>query len=93
MLQHGRERLIDQAIVGNVTYVQAEAENLPFSDNYFDCITIAFGLRNVTVKAAALRSMYRVLKPGGKLLVLEFSKTPGIYFRPQSYDGCQRTSE
>jgi demethylmenaquinone methyltransferase/2-methoxy-6-polyprenyl-1,4-benzoquinol methylase len=74
MLQQGRERLIDQGIVGNVTYVQADAEKLPFSDNYFDCITIAFGLRNVTDKLAALRSMYRVLKPGGKLLVLEFSK-------------------
>jgi demethylmenaquinone methyltransferase/2-methoxy-6-polyprenyl-1,4-benzoquinol methylase len=74
MLQHGRQRLTDQGIVGNVTYVQADAEHLPFPDNYFDCITIAFGLRNVTDKLAALRSMYRVLKPGGKCLVLEFSK-------------------
>lgn len=74
MLQQGRERLLDQGIVGNVTFVQANAEHLPFPDNYFDCITIAFGLRNITDKAAALRSMYRVLKPGGKLLVLEFSK-------------------
>ena len=74
MLQHGRERLIDQGIVGNVGYVQADAEALPFPDNYFDCITIAFGLRNVTHKDAALRSMYRVVKPGGKVLVLEFSK-------------------
>ena len=80
MLQQGRERLIDQGVVGNVTYVQADAENLPFPDNYFDCITIAFGLRNVTDKAAALRSMQRVLKPGGKCLVLEFSKPvlPGL---------------
>jgi len=74
MLQHGREKLIDQGIVGNVGYVQADAECLPFPDNHFDCITIAFGLRNVTDKMAALRSMYRVLKPGGKLLILEFSK-------------------
>lgn len=74
MLAQGRERLTDQGIVGNVEYVQADAENLPFPDNYFDCITIAFGLRNVTDKAAALRSMYRVLKPAGKVLVLEFSK-------------------
>jgi len=74
MLQHGRERLVDQGIVGNVGYVQADAEALPFPDNYFDCITIAFGLRNVTDKMQALHSMYRVLKPGGKLLILEFSK-------------------
>ncbi len=74
MLQQGRISLLDQGIAGNVAFVQADAENLPFPDNYFDCITIAFGLRNVTDKAAALHSMYRVLKPGGKLLVLEFSK-------------------
>lgn len=74
MLAQGREKLTDQGIVGNVRYVQADAEKLPFPDNYFDCITIAFGLRNVTDKAAALHSMYRVLKPGGKCLVLEFSK-------------------
>ena len=74
MLHQGRTRLLDQGIVENVTLVQADAENLPFPDNYFDCITIAFGLRNVTDKAAALSSMYRVLKAGGKLLVLEFSK-------------------
>lgn len=74
MLQQGRERLTDLGIVGNIKYVQADAENLPFPDNYFDCITIAFGLRNVTDKMAAMRSMYRVLKPGGKLLILEFSK-------------------
>src|SRR3990167_5076747 len=73
MLIRGRDRLTDKGIVGNVTYVQANAECLPFVDNYFDCITIAFGLRNVTDQAAALRSMYRVLKPGGKLLVLEFA--------------------
>jgi demethylmenaquinone methyltransferase/2-methoxy-6-polyprenyl-1,4-benzoquinol methylase len=74
MLAHGRERLLNAGICGNVAYVQADAENLPFPDNHFDCITMAFGLRNVTDKPAALRSLYRVLKPGGKLLVLEFSK-------------------
>lgn len=74
MLEQGRARLLDEGIVGNVTFVQANAENLPFPDNHFDCITIAFGLRNVTDKDAALRSMFRVLKPGGKVLILEFSK-------------------
>jgi len=74
MLNVGRERLTDKGILGNVDYVQANAECLPFPDNYFDLITIAFGLRNVTDKDKALRSMHRVLKPGGKLLVLEFSK-------------------
>ncbi|HEY9198480.1 MAG TPA: bifunctional demethylmenaquinone methyltransferase/2-methoxy-6-polyprenyl-1,4-benzoquinol methylase UbiE [Gammaproteobacteria bacterium] len=80
MLEHGRARLLDQGIAGNVRFVQANAECLPFPDNHFDCITIAFGLRNVTDKDAALRSMYRVLKPGGRLLVLEFSKPtlPGL---------------
>lgn len=74
MLQQGRTRLTDQGLVGNITFIQADAEQLPFPDNYFDCITIAFGLRNVTNKALALNSMYRVLKPGGKCLILEFSK-------------------
>ncbi len=74
MLKVGRDKLIDRGIVGNVEYVQANAECLPFPDNYFDCVSIAFGLRNVTDKDAALRSMLRVLKPGGRLLVLEFSK-------------------
>ncbi|MCP4184688.1 MAG: class I SAM-dependent methyltransferase, partial [Hyphomicrobiales bacterium] len=75
MIKVGRDRLIDKGIVGNVNYVQANAECLPFPDQTFDCITIAFGLRNVTDKQAALESMARVLKPGGRLLVLEFSKT------------------
>lgn len=74
MLEVGRERLTDQGYVGNIEYVQANAECLPFADNSFDVITIAFGLRNVTDKDAALRSMTRCLKPGGRLLVLEFSK-------------------
>ncbi|TON22333.1 class I SAM-dependent methyltransferase, partial [Vibrio parahaemolyticus] len=66
MLKMGREKLRDHGIVGNVNYVQANAEELPFPDNHFDCITISFGLRNVTDKAKALRSMFRVLKPGGR---------------------------
>ncbi len=80
MLQVGRDRLIDTGIVGNVECIQADAENLPFADHYFDCVTIAFGLRNVTDKATALRSMYRVLKPGGKLLILEFSHPTSSLF-------------
>lgn len=75
MLNVGRDKLTDKGVVNNIDYVQANAECLPFPDNYFDCITIAFGLRNVTDKDKALRSMHRILKPGGRLLVLEFSKT------------------
>ena len=75
MLKVGRDKLVDSGAVGNIEYVQANAECLPFPDNTFDCITIAFGLRNVTDKDKALKSMQRVLKPGGRLLVLEFSKT------------------
>lgn len=80
MLANGKRRLIDMGLGGNVQFVQANAECLPFVDNHFDIITIAFGLRNVTDKEAALRSMLRVLKPGGRLLVLEFSKPvlPGL---------------
>ena len=74
MLQRGRDRLIDKGFVNRVQTVQCNAEILPFADNYFDCITIAFGLRNVTDKGTALASMQRVLKPGGRLCVLEFSK-------------------
>ena len=74
MLKVGRDRLADKGIVGNVLFVQANAEELPFPDDYFDVITIAFGLRNVTDKDKALRSMNRVLKPGGQTMVLEFSK-------------------
>jgi demethylmenaquinone methyltransferase/2-methoxy-6-polyprenyl-1,4-benzoquinol methylase len=74
MLQQGRERLLNQGNASNVYFVQADAELLPFPSNYFDCSAMAFGLRNVTDKVAALHSIYRVLKPGGKLLVLEFSK-------------------
>ena len=74
MLTEGRRRLIDAGVAGNLSIAQVDAEDLPFASSTFDCITIAFGLRNVTNKEAALKSMYRVLKPGGKLLVLEFSK-------------------
>ena len=80
MLALGRDRLLDRGIVSEVTCVLANAETLPFRDESFNCVTIGFGLRNVTDKAAALRSMYRVLKPGGQLLILEFSKpvAPGL---------------
>jgi demethylmenaquinone methyltransferase/2-methoxy-6-polyprenyl-1,4-benzoquinol methylase len=74
MLEVGRERLTNLGLTNNIEYVQANAESLPFENNSFDLITIAFGLRNVTDKDKALRSMLRVLKPGGRLLVLEFSK-------------------
>ena len=74
MMDVGRRRLADRGIAGNVVFVQANAEALPFSDNYFDCISISFGLRNVTRMEHALASMFRVLKPGGCLLVLEFSQ-------------------
>ncbi|WP_404365120.1 bifunctional demethylmenaquinone methyltransferase/2-methoxy-6-polyprenyl-1,4-benzoquinol methylase UbiE [Marinobacter sp.] len=74
MLQVGRGRLMDRGYAGNIEYVQADAEHLPFPDNSFNAVSIAFGLRNVTDKDQALRDMTRVLKPGGKLLILEFSK-------------------
>lgn len=74
MLKVGRDKLVDKGFLGNVQYTQADAQFLPFPDNTFDCITIAFGLRNVTDKDMALAAMNRVLKPGGRLLVLEFSK-------------------
>ncbi|WP_404357929.1 bifunctional demethylmenaquinone methyltransferase/2-methoxy-6-polyprenyl-1,4-benzoquinol methylase UbiE [Methylotuvimicrobium sp. KM1] len=73
MLRNGRDRLIDHGIIGNIRFAQVNAECLPFEDNSFDCVCIGFGLRNVTDKDAALRSMFRVLKPGGRVIVLEFS--------------------
>ncbi|MED7819403.1 MULTISPECIES: bifunctional demethylmenaquinone methyltransferase/2-methoxy-6-polyprenyl-1,4-benzoquinol methylase UbiE [unclassified Francisella] len=85
MLEVGKEKLTNKGCVGNIEYVQANAECLPFPDNYFDCITISFGLRNVTDKAKALASMCRVLKPGGRLLVLEFSK-PIVPLLSKVYD-------
>jgi demethylmenaquinone methyltransferase/2-methoxy-6-polyprenyl-1,4-benzoquinol methylase len=80
MLGVGRNRLLDRGLMRNVRFSLADAESLPFADERFDCVTIAFGLRNVTDKPAALASMRRVLKPGGRLLVLEFSKpiVPGL---------------
>ena len=69
MLKVGRDRLLDKGVAGNIEFVQADAEKLPFPDNHFDCVTIAFGLRNVTHKEDAIRSMLRVLKPGGRLLL------------------------
>lgn len=80
MLNVGRDKLTDRGLTGNLRFSQADAQYLPFADNTFDCITIAFGLRNVTDKDLALASMLRVLKPGGRLLVLEFSKpvNPGF---------------
>jgi demethylmenaquinone methyltransferase/2-methoxy-6-polyprenyl-1,4-benzoquinol methylase len=74
MLEVGRDRLLDAGIVENVSFVLADAEALPFADRSFDRIALGFGLRNVTDKDAALASLYRVLKPGGRLVVLEFSK-------------------
>ncbi len=80
MLSNGRDRLIDKGCVSNVQWSLANAECLPFADNTFNCITIGFGLRNVTHKEKALQSMFRALKPGGQLLILEFSHptAPGL---------------
>ncbi len=85
MLKVGRDKLLDHGRMDNLEFVQADAQSLPFPDASFDCVTIAFGLRNVTDKDAALRSMLRVLKPGGRLLVLEFSK-PANPLLSRAYD-------
>ncbi|SFX33470.1 bifunctional demethylmenaquinone methyltransferase/2-methoxy-6-polyprenyl-1,4-benzoquinol methylase UbiE [Marinospirillum alkaliphilum] len=85
MLKVGRDRLLDRGYGGNIRFVQANAECLPFPDNHFDVVTIAFGLRNVTDKDKALRDMTRILKPGGRLLVLEFSK-PTNPLMTKAYD-------
>ncbi|MCY4148034.1 MAG: bifunctional demethylmenaquinone methyltransferase/2-methoxy-6-polyprenyl-1,4-benzoquinol methylase UbiE [Gammaproteobacteria bacterium] len=74
MLELGRQNMVDHGHLRNVRYVLADAENLPFEDHSFDCVSISFGLRNITRKELALKSMRRVLKPGGKLMVLEFSE-------------------
>lgn len=84
MLRQGRERMLNKGVVGNLSIAQVDAETLPFASNTFDLVTIAFGLRNVTNKQDALASMFRVLKPGGRLLVLEFSK-PNDLLKP-AYD-------
>lgn len=73
MLSVGRERVEDAGMIGNIECLLADAEKLPFENNHFDCVSIAFGLRNVTDKSVALKSMYKTLKPGGKVLILEFS--------------------
>ena len=85
MLSVGRDRLIDKGALSNIDVVQADAQFLPFEDNSIDCVTIAFGRRNVTDKATALGSMHRVLKPGGRGLVLEFSK-PTLPLLSKVYD-------
>lgn len=85
MLARGRTRMLDAGLAGNIEYVLAEAENLPFAAHRFHCVAIAFGLRNVTHKAKALASMYRVIRPGGRLLVLEFSR-PRTQLLASAYD-------
>jgi demethylmenaquinone methyltransferase/2-methoxy-6-polyprenyl-1,4-benzoquinol methylase len=87
MLQIGKDRLINRGLYQNLAFVQADAETLPFPDNYFDRIIIGFGLRNVTQQLTALKSMYRVLKPGGQVIILEFSKptTPLLKSIYQAY--------
>ncbi|MEN9848956.1 MAG: hypothetical protein RL368_1696 [Pseudomonadota bacterium] len=80
MLQQGRTRLLNEGIL--VDYAQVNAEKLPFADNSFDVISIAFGLRNVTDKSAALASMLRVLKPGGRVIILEFSELQVAPLKP-----------
>ena len=81
MLSNGRDRMLDDGHAGNVDYAQINAENLPFPDNSFDCISIAFGLRNVTDKQAELESMFNALRPGGRVLILEFSKPTNALFK------------
>jgi len=82
MLSVGRDRLTNRGLVAGLDYVQCNAEALPFPDQSFDLVTIAFGLRNVTDKDAALREMYRVLKVGGQARVLEFSEVTADWFKP-----------
>lgn len=85
MLDQGKSKMVDAGLVGNIEYAIADAEDLHFADNRFDCVSISFGLRNVTRKEKALRSMFRVVRPGGRALVLEFSK-PVIPMLGRIYD-------
>lgn len=85
MLYAGREKLINRGQLRNVQYLQLNAESLPFADHHFDCIAIGFGLRNVTRKELALQEMFRVLKPGGRVVILEFSKPVYTHLR-KAYD-------
>jgi len=85
MLKIGRNKLINAGCSNQILCTLGDAQYLPFPENTFDCITIAFGLRNVTDKDMALRSMYRILKPGGRLLILEFSK-PSNPLLKKAYD-------
>ena len=85
MLEQGKIRMIDAGYLGNIEFGIEDAETLSFEDNRFDCVSISFGLRNVTRIPKALKSMYRVAKPGGRLLVLEFS-TPKSAWLKRAYD-------
>ncbi|MFP4154193.1 MAG: bifunctional demethylmenaquinone methyltransferase/2-methoxy-6-polyprenyl-1,4-benzoquinol methylase UbiE [Halothiobacillaceae bacterium] len=91
MLRNGRRKLDDHGVIGNVDYLISDAESLPFPDNHFDVVTIGFGLRNVTRKERALAEMYRVLRPGGRVLVLEFSR-PVNPLLGKLYDGYSFTA-
>ncbi len=85
MLDQGKAKMVDAGFVGNIEYAIADAENLPFAEDQFDCVSLSFGLRNMTRKEKALSSMFRVIKPGGRALVLEFSK-PVISMLGRIYD-------
>jgi demethylmenaquinone methyltransferase/2-methoxy-6-polyprenyl-1,4-benzoquinol methylase len=89
MLEQGRDKLINRGIINNVSYIQADGEQLPFPADSFNAVTIAFGLRNFTNKQKALDAIYRTLKPGGKLVILEFSK-PQSPIMKSAYKGFQR---
>src|SRR5690625_5679766 len=91
MLNVGRDRLLDRGSAGNIQFAQADAQYLPFPNNTFDCISIAFGLRNVTDKDLALSAMFNALKPGGRLLVLEFSK-PQNPLLEKAYDADRKST-
>lgn len=91
MVTVGRDRLIDKGIVSNLRYTLADAEQLPFAENSFDCVTMAFGLRNVTDKQRALHSIYSAIRPGGRLLILEFSK-PVLPLLEKVYDAYSFTA-